>query len=105
MKLLWVEEAEALTEAGAGVVNRRWTSPWRGDVALLEEGRGVVARGRLDSIHEGAGAFCCSGGDPRPGMFHLYLTDVVPLREPVPMRKQLGMPDLDPSDEREVRSS
>lgn len=104
MKLLCVEAAEALTEAGAGVVNRRWTTEWRGDVALLEEGRGVVARGRLDSIHEGAGAFCCSGGDPRPGMFHLYVADIVPLRFPV----ALGEPRtrwLDPGEEREVRTS
>jgi hypothetical protein len=116
---------------GKRVENRRWTTAWRGDLAIhaglawdpvgaddprVLDALGVtsiepadlltgvvVARCRLDSIHEGAGAFCCPWGDPKPGIFHLCLTDVVRLAHPVAMTGQLGMRVLTPSEEGDVR--
>lgn len=106
MKVLSVGPVADVTGDGEVVVNRRWTTSWRGEVALLEEGRrAVVARGRLHDIHESVGGFCCEGGDPRPGMFHLRVVDVVALRRPVPMAPRTGMPALDWRDESDVRQS
>jgi hypothetical protein len=117
---------------GKRVENRRWTTSWRGALAI-HAGQGwdpagardpevlalfdverldpadfprgvIVARARLDSIHESAGGFCCPWGDPRPGMFHLCLADVVALRRPVARTGALGLVRLTSYEEAEVRS-
>src|SRR4051812_9575105 len=121
MKVLTVRQPWASAIAaddGKRIENRRWTTNWRGDLAIhaglawdpagatdaavldalgVDELRPgalptgvVVARCRLVDIHESAGMCCLPWGDPRPAVFHLELDDVVRLRFPVGMKGQLS---------------